>query len=160
MAIRRWKDLYKGRFFQETVQRAHEHLIDRYADVAVDSMRTQLKQRDDALSGELQTVVDSLVEHRKVLSHLASLRTAGAWARGVWRSSPPPTVRPSPRSLSSLRPPDSSSFPQVIQGARGEGTPRAARPRRGCGRRERGIHARDVELAAEPLEEAAEEGAF
>ena len=82
MAIRRELDLFKGRFFQETVQRAHRHMIGRYADSAVDTMKAQLKDRDNALSGEIQIVVDRLVEHRKVLSHLASLRTQTAQVRG------------------------------------------------------------------------------
>lgn len=81
-AIRRELDLFKGRFFQETVQRTHRFLIGRYADAAVDAMKSQLKDRDNALSAETQAVVDRLVEHRKVLSHLASLRTASAQARG------------------------------------------------------------------------------
>lgn len=116
-AIRRELDVFKGRFFQETVQRAHEHLIGRYADASVDSMRSQLKQRDDELSGEIQTVVDKLVEHRKVLSHLASLRTAGAQARGgveeltqtYGQTEPEKLIQPAPAG-------QLPSFPQVTDG--------------------------------------------
>ena len=160
MAIRRELDLYKGRFFQETVQRAHEHLIGRYADVAVDSMRTQLKQRDDALSGELQTVVDSLVEHRKVLSHLASLRAAGARTRGgveeltttYGQTEPEKLIQPAPAG-------QLPSFPQVIQGLEVKELPAPLVPAEGADGASAGSTP-DVELAAEPLEEAAEEGAF
>ncbi|MEO1695991.1 MAG: dynamin family protein [Planctomycetota bacterium] len=82
LAIRRELDVFKARFFEDTVQRAHRHLIGRYADSAVASMRARLKGRDEELAKEVDSVVDQLVEHRKVLSHLASLRTVAAQARG------------------------------------------------------------------------------
>ena len=81
-AIRRELDLFKGRFFHETVQRTHRHLIGRYADAAVHAMKTQLKERDVKLETEIQTVVDRLVRHRKILSHFSALRTETARARG------------------------------------------------------------------------------
>lgn len=81
-AIRRELDLFKSRFFQETVQRAHRHLIGRYADSAVDQMRLRLKAREEEIGTELQLVVDRLMDHRKVLSHLASLRTLATRAKG------------------------------------------------------------------------------
>ena len=81
-AIRRELDLFKGRFFHETVQRSHRHLIGRYTDSAVHSMKTQLKERDASLETEVQNVVDRLVRHRKILSHFSALRTDTARARG------------------------------------------------------------------------------
>ncbi|MEM9382875.1 MAG: dynamin family protein [Planctomycetota bacterium] len=81
-AIRRELDLYKSRFFQETVQRAHRHLVGRYADSAVDELRARLKAREDEIGKELQVVVDRLMDHRKVLSHLASLRTQATQVQG------------------------------------------------------------------------------
>lgn len=116
-AIRRELDLFKGRFFQDTVQRAHEHLIGRYADTAVDAMRGELKRRDGELSEEIQGVVDRLVENRKVLSHLASLRTAGAQSRGgleeltatYGQTEPEKLIQPAPAT-------QLPSIPQVLGG--------------------------------------------
>ncbi|MEM6671445.1 MAG: GTPase domain-containing protein [Planctomycetota bacterium] len=80
-AIRRELDLFKSRFFQETVQRAHRHLIARYADTAVAVLKDRLREREEVVGEELQCVVDRLMEQRRVLSHLASLRTQATHTR-------------------------------------------------------------------------------
>lgn len=81
-AIGRELDVFKSRFFDETVERAHRHLIGRYADRAFANMRDLLKVRDGELAEEIEAVLARLVEHRRILSHLASLRTVAAQARG------------------------------------------------------------------------------
>ena len=73
-AIRRELDLYKGRFFHETVQHVHRHVIGQYAQAAVDAMAEVLRKRDGELEGQLEDVVARLMEHRKVLAHLSTLR--------------------------------------------------------------------------------------
>lgn len=73
-AIRRELDLYKGRFFHETVQHIHRHLIGQYATAAVEGMSDALRRRDADLEGRMETVVGKLMEHRKVLAHLSTLR--------------------------------------------------------------------------------------
>ena len=95
-------------------------------------------QRDDALSGEIQTVVDSLVEHRKVLSHLASLRAAGARTRGgveeltttYGQTEPEKLIQPAPAG-------PLPSFPQVIQGLEVKELPAPLVPPRARKRRAR-----------------------
>jgi len=77
-AMRRELDLFKGRFFHSTVQRVHQHLIGRYADAAVDRMRRLVTERESILGDELDRAVASLMEHRRLLAHLSSLRTLAA----------------------------------------------------------------------------------
>lgn len=114
MGIRRELDLFKGRFFQETVQRAHRHMIGRYTDTAVERMRAQLAERSEALSAEISEVSDRLVEHRKVLSHLASLRTAGVQARGGVEELTQTYAQTEPEKLIQPAPPGQlPSFPQL-----------------------------------------------
>tara|TARA_R110002126_G_scaffold6119_14_gene32302 strand:- start:1560 stop:3752 length:2193 start_codon:yes stop_codon:yes gene_type:complete len=79
-AIRRELDLFKGRFFHETVQHVHRHVVGEYAKAAVESLCDALHERDTFLDGQLEEVVGSLMERRKVLAHLATLRTAAAHA--------------------------------------------------------------------------------
>ena len=74
-AIRRELDLYKGRFFHETVQDIHGHVVGQYASAAVDAMNERLRERDRQLEQRLDEVVARLMEHRKVLAHLSTLRT-------------------------------------------------------------------------------------
>ncbi len=81
-AIRRELDLFKSRFFMETIQRAHRHLVSRYADFAVDAMAERLEARDESVGIRLQEVVDSLMERRKVLSHIATLQARAGEVRG------------------------------------------------------------------------------
>jgi energy-coupling factor transporter ATP-binding protein EcfA2 len=80
-AMRRELDLFKGRFFHATVQRVHQHLIGRYADAAVDRMRRLATERESLLGDELDASVAALMEHRRLLAHLASLRTLSLRAR-------------------------------------------------------------------------------
>ncbi len=81
-AILREIDLFKSRFFVETIQRAHRHLVSRYADFAVDAMAERLEAREEAIGLRLQGLVDSLMERRKVLSHIASLQARANEVRG------------------------------------------------------------------------------
>jgi GTPase SAR1 family protein len=81
-AIRRELDLFKSRFFMETIQRAHRHLVSRYADFAVDAMAERLEARDESIGIRLQEVVDALMERRKVLSHIATLQARAGEVRG------------------------------------------------------------------------------
>ncbi len=81
-AIRRELDLYKGRFFHETVQHIHRHVIGQYGSVAVEEMKTVLETRDAVLDGHLDDVVGRLMEHRKVLAHLSTLRAQTERAQG------------------------------------------------------------------------------
>jgi GTPase SAR1 family protein len=74
-AIRRELDLYKGRFFHETVQHTHRHVIGQYATAAVEAMRTTLRERDEVLEEVLDGLVGLLMEHRRVLAHLGTLRS-------------------------------------------------------------------------------------
>ena len=74
IALRRELDLYKGRFFHETVQHVHRILVGRYGDAAVEAMLGSLKQRDVALNTKLDSVIGRLMGHRKVLAHLSTLR--------------------------------------------------------------------------------------
>ena len=80
--ILRELDLFKSRFFVETIQRAHRHLVSRYADFAVDAMAERLEAREEAIGVRLQDLVDSLMERRKVLSHIASLQARAREVRG------------------------------------------------------------------------------
>ena len=73
-AIRRELDLYKGRFFHETVQHVHRHLVGQYVDHSVASMKDVLKERDVVLDKQLDEIVAELMEHRKVLAHLSTLK--------------------------------------------------------------------------------------
>jgi energy-coupling factor transporter ATP-binding protein EcfA2 len=75
-AIRRELDLYKGRFFHETVQHVHRHVVGQYAKAAVDALVDALHDRDRALDGQLEAVIGKLMEHRKVLAHLATLKAS------------------------------------------------------------------------------------
>jgi GTPase SAR1 family protein len=81
-AIRRELDLFKSRFFMETIQRAHRHLVSRYADFAVDAMAERLEARDESIGIRLQETVDALMERRKVLSHIATLQARAGEVRG------------------------------------------------------------------------------
>ncbi|MDA8592595.1 dynamin family protein, partial [Planctomycetota bacterium] len=81
-AIRRELDLFKSRFFMETIQRAHRHLVSRYADFAVDAMAERLEARDESIGIRLQEVVDALMERRKALSHIATLQARAGEVRG------------------------------------------------------------------------------
>lgn len=81
-AIRRELDLFKSRFFMETIQRAHRHLVSRYADFAVDAMAERLEAREESIGMRLQELVDALMERRKVLSHIATLQARAAEVRG------------------------------------------------------------------------------
>ncbi len=80
--IRRELDLFKSRFFMETIQRAHRHLVSRYADFAVDAMAERLEAREEAIGLRLQQLVDALMERRRVLSHLATLQARTSDVRG------------------------------------------------------------------------------
>jgi len=81
-AIRRELDLYKGRFFHETVQYIHRRVIGEYASASVEAMAETLRERDQRLENRLDDVVTRLMEHRKVLAHLATLRTQTSRAQG------------------------------------------------------------------------------
>jgi len=81
-AIRRELDLFKSRFFMETIQRAHRHLVSRYADFAVDAMAERLEAREESIGIRLQEIVDALMERRKVLSHIATLQARAGEVRG------------------------------------------------------------------------------
>lgn len=81
-AIRRELDLFKSRFFMETIQRAHRHLVSRYADSAVDAMAERLEAREESIGLRLQELVDALMERRKVLSHIATLQARAGEVRG------------------------------------------------------------------------------
>ena len=80
--ILRELDLFKSRFFVETIQRAHRHLVSRYADFAVDAMAERLEAREETIGLRLQDLVDSLMQRRKVLSHIASLQARAGEVRG------------------------------------------------------------------------------
>ena len=80
-AIRRELDLFKSRFFVETVQRAHRHLVTRYADFAVDAVGERLEAREEVIGRRLQEVMDALMERRTVLSHVATLQSRAAEVR-------------------------------------------------------------------------------
>ena len=82
-AIRRELDLYKGRFFHETVQHIHRHLILQYASAAVEGMGDALRKRERELEEQMECVVGRLMEHRKVLAHLSTLRGHTDKARGA-----------------------------------------------------------------------------
>ena len=73
-AIRRELDLYKGRFFHQTVQHIHHLVIGQYTAAACEAMRSCLRVRDEELEAQLTDVVANLMRHRKVLAHLSSLR--------------------------------------------------------------------------------------
>lgn len=81
-AIRRELDLFKSRFFMETIQRAHRHLVSRYADFAVDAMAERLEAREESIGIRLQEIVDALMERRKALSHIATLQARAGEVRG------------------------------------------------------------------------------
>ena len=81
-AIRRELDLFKSRFFMETIQRAHRHLISRYADFAVDAMAERLEAREESIGLRLQEIVDALMERRKALSHIATLQARAGEVHG------------------------------------------------------------------------------
>jgi hypothetical protein len=59
----------------------HQRLIGRYADSAVDRMRRSAAERESLLGDELDAAVAALMEHRRLLAHLASLRTLSMRAR-------------------------------------------------------------------------------
>jgi len=82
-AIRRELDLYKGRFFHETVQHIHRHVIGQYSTAAVEAMNDALRKRDADLDQRMEQVVKKLMEHRKVLAHLSSLRSQTSKAQGA-----------------------------------------------------------------------------
>ncbi|MCP3919713.1 MAG: GTPase domain-containing protein [bacterium] len=82
-AIRRELDLYKGRFFHETVQHIHRHIIGIYADAAVGRMATALRDRDAEFEVQIDEVVARLMEHRKVLAHLSTLKGQTERASGA-----------------------------------------------------------------------------
>ncbi|MEZ6002627.1 MAG: dynamin family protein [Planctomycetota bacterium] len=66
-------DRFKGRFFHETLVRAHKHVVAEYTVGAVQAMEKALKRRDQELELELNETVSHLMEHRKVLAHLTTL---------------------------------------------------------------------------------------
>ena len=72
-SMRQEIDRFKGRFFHETLVRAHKHVVSEYSKSAVHTMEAALKKRDHELDQELSTVVNELMEHRKVLAHIATL---------------------------------------------------------------------------------------
>lgn len=82
-ALRRELDIYKGRFFHETVQHVQRILVSRYGESAVDNMISALNERDLVLEAQLDNTVSSLMEHRKVLAHLATLQTTMERATGA-----------------------------------------------------------------------------
>ncbi len=71
--MRQELDRFKGRFFHETVVRAHRHVVGEYGTAAVTSMEATLKTRDMELDQQLTKTVGDLMEHRKVLAHLTTL---------------------------------------------------------------------------------------
>lgn len=81
-AIRRELDLYKGRFFHQTVQYIHHLVVGQYTAAACDAMRACLRDRDEKIETQLKEVVAKLMVHRNVLAHLSSFRqqTEGASA--------------------------------------------------------------------------------
>ncbi|MDA1267164.1 MAG: dynamin family protein, partial [Planctomycetota bacterium] len=81
-AIRRELDLFKGRFFHETVKHIHRHVIGQYTTATVESMKAALRARDGVLEERLGDVVEQLMDHRKVLAHLSTLRTQAMRAGG------------------------------------------------------------------------------
>ncbi len=72
-AMRQEIDRFKGRYFHETLVRAHKHVVSEYSTSAVHTMEAALKKRDQELDKELSVIVNELMEHRKVLAHLATL---------------------------------------------------------------------------------------
>jgi len=81
-AIRHELDGYKSRFFQETVQHIHQLVVGQYTAAVCEALRKTLAQRDEELEGELNAVVRDLMDHRKVLAHLSSLRQQADRAGG------------------------------------------------------------------------------
>jgi len=73
--MRQELDRFKGRFFHETLVRAHKHVVSEYSTGAVHTMEAALKTRDGELDKELGEIVSTLMEHRKVLAHLTELET-------------------------------------------------------------------------------------
>ncbi|MFT5197790.1 MAG: GTPase SAR1 family protein [Planctomycetota bacterium] len=71
--MRQELDRFKGRFFHETVVRAHRHVVGEYGTSAVTNMEAALKTRDTELDVQLTQIVSDLMEHRKVLAHMAAL---------------------------------------------------------------------------------------
>ncbi|MGD2016865.1 MAG: GTPase domain-containing protein [Planctomycetota bacterium] len=124
-AIRRELDLFKSRFFVETVQRAHQHLVSRYADCAVDAMAERLEAREEAIGIRLQELVDALMERREVLGHIASVQARAAEVRGgvdelsasYGQTEPEKLIQPAPSG-------GLPSAPQIEEGV----TPLAAIP--------------------------------
>lgn len=73
--ITRELELYKNRFFHETVQHIHRHVIGQYTTAATEAIRARLHERDNELEERLGETVSKLMDHRKVLAHLSTLRT-------------------------------------------------------------------------------------
>ena len=70
--MRQELDGSKGRFFHETLVRAHKHEVSEYGTCAVTTMEGALKVRGSELDQELNGTVDKRMEHRKVLAHLGT----------------------------------------------------------------------------------------
>ncbi len=71
---------FRKRFLSETIAVIHHHIIGQYGLAAVDVLGTVLKQRDAELDKQIGVLVDELMEHRKVLGHLSSLRSRATQA--------------------------------------------------------------------------------
>lgn len=108
-AIRRELDLYKGRFFHETVQHIHRHVVGQYTSAAVDTMREHLRVRDEELEQLLDETVGLLMDHRKVLAHLSTLRAQAERASGEIESLSEEYVGTEPERL--IQPLPAASLP-------------------------------------------------
>jgi hypothetical protein len=113
-AMRRELDVFKGRFFHATVQRVHQHLIGRYADAAVDRMRRMVTERESVLGDELDTAVATLMEHRRLLAHLSSLRTLSVRTRAGIDELTERYARTRPDDLIELAPDGTIPTPAVM----------------------------------------------
>lgn len=79
-ALVRQIDVFKSRFFYETVQHLQSQIIGAYRQSAIEALHDTLAQRDGEFEAQGNELVRQLLELRRVLGHLASVKDKAARA--------------------------------------------------------------------------------
>ncbi|HIG86092.1 MAG TPA: hypothetical protein EYQ25_03530 [Planctomycetes bacterium] len=82
-ALVRQIDVFKSRFFHETLHHLQEQIVGAYTNAAIEALHDALARRDGELEVKGNELVRRLLERRRVLAHLSTLgeRAEGAMAK-------------------------------------------------------------------------------
>jgi len=73
-ALVRKVDVFKSRFFHETVQHLQEQVVGSYRAAAIEALHDSLAKRDKELELKVNELVRRLLEQRRILAHLSTLK--------------------------------------------------------------------------------------